>query len=134
VSVFLDTNVLVSAFATRGLCADLFRSVIAEHELVLGEVVLQEFRRVLRTRFHMPVEHVRQVESYLRSYEVAPKPTGPDPIRVRDEADRWVLATAHNAEADVLVTGDRDLLSVATHARVRIVTPREFWEQLRKAR
>ena len=132
--VFLDTNVLVSAFGTRGLCADLFRSVIAEHELVLGEVVLEEFRRVLRTRFHMPVEHVRQVESYLRSYEVVPKPAAPDPIRVRDEADRWVLASAHNAEADVLVTSDEDLLSVAAHARVRIVTPREFWEQLRKAR
>ena len=132
--VFLDTNVLVSAFATRGLCADLFRSVIAEHELVLGEVVLEEFRRVLTRRFHVPVEHVRQVESYLRSYEVVPKPAEPDPIKVRDEADRWVLASAHNAEADVLVTGDADLLSVAAHARVRIVTPRQFWEQLRRAR
>jgi predicted nucleic acid-binding protein len=83
VRVFLDTNVLISAFATRGLCAELFRSVIAEHELVLGEVV---------------------------------------------------LATAHDAETDVLVTGDNDLLSVAGQARVRIVTPREFWEQLRKSR
>ena len=130
--VFLDTNVLVSAFATRGLCADLLRSVIAEHELVLGEVVLEEFRRVLTTRFRMPADQVRGIEVYLRSYEVVSKPAERDPIKVRDEADRWVLASAHNAHADVLVTGDSDLLSVADRARVQIVTPREFWEKLRK--
>lgn len=132
--VFLDTNVLVSAFATRGLCADLFRSVIAEHELVLGEVVLEEFRRVLTTRFRVPAEQLRHIEAYLRAYEVVSKPAEPDPIKVRDEADRWVLASAHSAHADVLVTGDADLLSVAARAHVRIVTPREFWEQLRKVR
>jgi hypothetical protein len=36
VRVCLDTNVLVAAFATRGLCADVLRTVIAEHELVLA--------------------------------------------------------------------------------------------------
>lgn len=130
--VFLDTNVLVSAFATRGLCADLFRSVVAEHELVLGEVVLEEFRRVLTIRFRMSKEQVRRIEAYLRSHEIVPKPAERDPIKVRDEADRWVLASAHNARVDVLVTGDSDLLSVADQARVRIVNPREFWEMLRK--
>tara|TARA_Y100000590_G_C15710915_1_gene1010249 strand:+ start:1307 stop:1432 length:126 start_codon:yes stop_codon:yes gene_type:complete len=38
--VFLDTNVLVSAFATRGLCADVMRVILTEHELLIGEVVL----------------------------------------------------------------------------------------------
>jgi len=132
VRVFLDTNVLVSAFATRGLCADLFRSVVAEHELVLGEVVLEEFRRVLTIRFRMSKEQVRRIEAYLRSHEIVPKPAERDPIKVRDEADRWVLASAHNARVDVVVTGDSDLLSVADQARVRIVNPREFWEMLRK--
>jgi predicted nucleic acid-binding protein len=45
---FLDTNVLVSAFATRGLCADVLRHVLTEHELLTGEVVLAELRRALR--------------------------------------------------------------------------------------
>ena len=31
-------NVLVSAFATRGVCADVLRVVLAEHTLVTGEV------------------------------------------------------------------------------------------------
>jgi hypothetical protein len=33
--VFLDTNVLVSAFATRGLCADLLELVLLQHELIV---------------------------------------------------------------------------------------------------
>jgi len=37
VKVFLDTNVLVSALATRGLCADLLRKVLTEHELLVGK-------------------------------------------------------------------------------------------------
>ena len=34
--VLLDTNVLVSAFATRGLCADVLRLVLTEHEMVVA--------------------------------------------------------------------------------------------------
>ena len=45
--VFLDTNVLVSGLATRGLCADVIRLVLAEHELIAGEVALKEVERVL---------------------------------------------------------------------------------------
>lgn len=52
--VFLDTNVQVSALATRGLCTDLFRVVVAEHDLVVGEVVLEELRRVSRQSFAYP--------------------------------------------------------------------------------
>jgi predicted nucleic acid-binding protein len=50
VTVFFDTKVLIAAFATRGLCADLFAHVLLEHELVVGEVVLTELRRNLRTK------------------------------------------------------------------------------------
>ncbi|MEO7822709.1 MAG: PIN domain-containing protein [Gemmatimonadaceae bacterium] len=92
--VFLDTNALISAFATRGLCADLFRSVIAEHDLVVGEIVLEEFRRVLRTRFKMPRDRIDQAEELLRSYEVIARPTAKDPVLLRDSDDRWVLAKA----------------------------------------
>ena len=53
--VFFDTNVLAAAFATRGLCADLFAHVLLEHELVVGEVVLRELRNKLKTKLKLPV-------------------------------------------------------------------------------
>jgi len=40
VRIFADTNVLASAFGTRGLCAELLEIVIEQHELVVGELVL----------------------------------------------------------------------------------------------
>lgn len=126
--VFLDTNVLVSAFATRGLCEDVLRLVLTEHTLVSGEVILEELTRVLRERFRMPPARIKDLTDFLRDHEVAPRPRSPSDLAVRDEDDRWVLACAVAAQADILVTGDRDLLEVAASAPLRIVDPRGFWE------
>ena len=103
--VFLDTNVLVSAFATRGLCADVMRQVLAEHELVIGEVVLRELRKALRLKLKLPPATVTAIEELLRESEVIPRPRTPSELEVRDPDDRWVLASAIAGRADVLVTG-----------------------------
>jgi uncharacterized protein len=133
VRVFLDTNVLVSAFATRGLCADVMRQVLAEHELVLGEVVLRELRKALRVKLKLPPASVTAIEDLLRESEVIPRPRKPSEMDLRDPDDRWVLASAIAGRADVLVTGDRDLLEVAASSPVTIVDPRGFWTLLRKS-
>ena len=57
-----------------------------------------------------------------------PQPAAPSDLSIRDEDDRWVLASAVAGAVDVLVTGDRDLLDVAVPAPVNIVDPRGFWE------
>ena len=51
--VFLDTNVLVAAFATRGLCADVFRLVLAEHELLVSPALIEEVTRTLTKKIHV---------------------------------------------------------------------------------
>jgi putative PIN family toxin of toxin-antitoxin system len=130
--VFLDTNVLVSAFATRGVCADVLRVVLAEHTLVTGEVVLRELGRVLRTRIGLPAGAVREVDEFLREYEVAPKPSARAAVPQRDRDDQWVVASAVDSRADVLVTGDRDLLDIGADVPIRIVDPRGFWDLVRK--
>ena len=130
--VLLDTNVIASAVATRGLCADLFRLVLAEHELVVGEVVIDELRRVLRTRFRLPVARVADVEEVLRTYEVVARPQAPDIVAVRDADDGWILASARAALVDALITGDGDLLAVADQVPFRILSPRAFWDEIRR--
>ena len=129
--VCLDTNVLVAAFATRGLCADVLRTVLAEHELVIGDVILIELRRTLTTKFKLPTDRIDAIEAVLTMGPVIPKPGDPSAVMVRDAADRWILATAVAGAADVLVTGDHDLLVVAGDAPLRILDPRSFWELLR---
>ena len=126
--VFLDTNVLVSAFATRGLCADVLRLVLAEHTLVTADVVLREVARVLRSRIRLPRSRVDDIVAFLREHEVLPKPAAPSELAIRDEDDRWVLASAVAGSAEVVVTGDRDLLDVSSQAPLKIVDPRRFWD------
>ncbi|MGI8508494.1 MAG: putative toxin-antitoxin system toxin component, PIN family [Gemmatimonadaceae bacterium] len=127
----LDTNVLVAAFATRGLCADVLRTVLAEHELVVGEVILAELRRTLASKLKVPADRIEAIEAVLSVVPAIPKPAAPSALVIRDAADRWVLATAVARAADVLVTGDQDLLVVASESPVRILDPRAFWELLR---
>lgn len=130
--VYLDTNVLVSAFAARGLCADLMRLVLAEHEVLTGEVNLVELRRVLSTRFRAAAAQVDLVEELLRDQTVIAKPAALLPLAVRDPDDAWVLASAVAGQADLLVTGDADLLVLADQSPVAIVSPREGWLRLRE--
>ena len=48
--IFADTNVLVSAFTARGLCADLLEIILADHQLMKEEFVVEELQRVLVTK------------------------------------------------------------------------------------
>jgi len=133
VKVFLDTNVLVSGFATRGLCADVIRLVLAEHELITADVVLSELKRVLKHKIELPGGQIQEILAFLESQTVQPKPISPPSIPVRDEDDRWILASALAAKADVFVTGYKDLLGVANEVSgLTITDPRGFWNLAKK--
>lgn len=130
--VFLDTNVLVSALTARGLCADLFRYLLAEHEVLTGEVNLVELRRALKDRFGAAPRQLDAVDALLRDQTIIARPRATSPVRVRDRDDEWVLAAAIAGEAAMLVTGDRDLLSVAADSPLPVLAPRDAWERLRR--
>ena len=129
--VFFDTNVLISAYTARGLSADLFRLVLTEHELLTGEVNLLEFRRVLGQHFRVPASEVALAEREIRDHTVVPKPGATLDLKIRDDDDAWVLASAVLAQSDALVTGDKDLLDVAESSPIPILSPRDCWQWLR---
>ncbi|HEY3171200.1 MAG TPA: putative toxin-antitoxin system toxin component, PIN family [Thermoanaerobaculia bacterium] len=131
--VFLDTNVLVAAFATRGLCADVFRLVLAEHELLVSRTLIEELSRALTRKVRVPEPVVREIVAFLRAsasfVEGAPKPPS---VAVRDPDDAIILGEALAGGTDVLVTGDRDLLVLGKVGALRILDPRGFWELVRR--
>ncbi|TVQ03107.1 MAG: putative toxin-antitoxin system toxin component, PIN family [Balneolaceae bacterium] len=131
--IFADTNVLVSAFTARGLCADLLEVILADHQLMTGEFVLQELQRVLVEKLKVPERSVSDVIQFLRMHYIEPMPDKPSVIKVSDEDDRWVLESAIRAKADILVTGDKDLLTISKKvSHLKIISPRGFWELLQK--
>jgi hypothetical protein len=66
--------VLISAFAARGLCADLMRLLLAEHEVLTGEVNLDELRRVLTKRFKATTAQVDVIEQLQRDQDLLVPP------------------------------------------------------------
>ena len=93
--VFLDTNVLVSAYTARlGFCAELVELILTDPQCLLltGEVNFSELRSVLRRRpFRVRPARIEEIESELRDQTIVPKPLHPADLPVRDPADRWVL-------------------------------------------
>jgi putative PIN family toxin of toxin-antitoxin system len=131
--IFADTNVLVSAFTARGLCADLLEIILLDHQLITGEIVLDELKSVLLNKLNVPEKKVQSVLQFIRQHHVEPTPDKPSEIKVRDEDDRWILESALRANADVLVTGDKDLLVISNKvSQLKINSPRGFWKLLKK--
>ena len=129
--VFVDTNVLVSAVATRGLCADVLREVLAAHDLVVSRQVLDEVRRVLQTKFNVSPDLIADFIKLLQQDAVVAAPGRVPNVELRDRADRLILSAAVACGADMLVTGDNELLALGTVEGVAIVSPRQFWTKLR---
>jgi putative PIN family toxin of toxin-antitoxin system len=132
VRVALDTNVLVAAVATRGLCADVVNLIMAEHELILGEAVLTELKRVLRKKMRVPAVVIDEYDSLLRRESRVVSKAKAFVVAIRDKSDIPVLSEAIAGNAEILITGDRDLLDIAEQLPLQILTPRAWWEQLRR--
>lgn len=127
--IFLDTNVLASALATRGLCADLFVICLDSQLLLTGLPVLSELERILPDKFKLPASVVRGYLDLLQDraeivHGSPPFPYSPDP----DDAP--ILACALAGKADVFVTGDRALLEMAMVDGMPVISPRDCWERL----
>ena len=128
--VFLDTNVLVSAFAARGLCADLLELVLLEHELVIGDNVVQELSKALREKVRLPAARATEIMDFVtgEAAEVVNEVSPPE-VEV-DADDALVLGEALAARAEFFVTGDAALWKFDALSTMRIASPRRFWEIL----
>ena len=105
--VFLDTNVLVSAFVSRGLCTDLLKIVLGEHEVLVSNLVVKELKRILRDKLRAPESVFEYALGIIDHVEGVPSGTK------FDENDDTILAAAIEAEADIFVTGYQELLASA---------------------
>jgi len=130
VRVFLDTNVIVSAVTTRGLCADVFRAVLAAHELVTCPQVFQEIRRILSMKFGVPEPLIAEYLELIEQDAIVARPEDPLELPIQDQDDAAIVAAAIAAQAEVLVTGDHELQGLQSIGKVRIISPRAFWEEL----
>lgn len=122
---------LFAALATRGLCADLLKTLLARHEVVIGAPVVSELKRNLSRKLRMSAPAVDEALEVFTDLGVAPAARPAKPPKGVDAADTAVLECAVEAGAELFVTGDNGLLGLKGYCGMPIVAPRELWERLR---
>jgi putative PIN family toxin of toxin-antitoxin system len=128
--IFLDTNVLVSAFATRGLGEDILPEVITFHQFVSSKTVLAELEHVLKRKFAVTEQICTEIQDFLRSNVILTEDSNKLKLSLSDEADINIVSEAVTANVDVFVTGDTEVAELKQVQGMRILSPREFWELL----
>lgn len=130
--IVLDTNVVVAAFASRGLCAEIFEVCLADHSIVISEHILSEIEENLIKKIHLPQNIIQNIIDYLRSAAEIIEPKSANESICRDKNDSKIIGTALSGGARFIITGDEDLLVLKRYKGVRIIKPREFWNILRQ--
>ena len=129
--VVLDTNVLLAAIATHGLCQALVTLVFRDHMVILSEHILGEVAKHYRGKFKATKRQADAAVAMLRANGEIVEPVTVPLGTVRDKDVLPVLGTAVAGSAAVLVTGDQELLVLGLFRGVAILSPRDFYERLR---
>jgi putative PIN family toxin of toxin-antitoxin system len=129
----LDTNVIVAALLVQlGLPWRILAAAYASTFLCFtSDAINTEVFRTLgreRVRRKYPIEptEVERLRRFLESRPVHVSITATVQGVATHPEDDLILATAVSAQADYLVTGDRQLLALRTFQGVQIVNPRDF--------
>lgn len=132
--IVFDSNVLIAAFAARGLCESLLETCLSGHEVVLSDEILLEVEKALRRKIRVPETTAKEVVRLLRSHASIAQPLTLDPKECRDFTDLHVLGLAPAANVEAIVTGDEDLKLLRQFRDIPIFSPRQLWERLRAGR
>ena len=123
----VDTNVLVAGLAGEGFCRDIVKRRLLAFELFTSQILLNELNDKLRRKFNLNPDDLPLLKIYAAEATIVkPKPL-PESV-CRDPDDDEVLATALAAKAEMILTGDKDLLVLKEFQGVLIISPRQFVE------
>jgi len=126
--VFFDTNVLIAAFISHGVCAELFEHCLTRHTILTTEWVLNEYYKSLKEKFSFNKHLTEESLSFLKTNLTIVKARPPDKPVCRDPDDDNVIAGALGGKADCIITGDKDLLILKKFRKIPIISPKDFWK------
>ena len=129
--VFLDTNVIASATATRGLCSDVLRTVIEFHDIIVSEHLIEELRRILKEKFGASSKVIADVVWLLQQDTIQAHAFPIADLPLKDMADVAIVSSAINGGANILITGDKEILALKHVGSMKIMSPRQFWDNER---
>jgi len=129
VKVVFDTNIFISAFVIPNSKAEqaIIKIIEGSDTLLLSKEIVGEILSVLSTKFHRDREAISHVALYLSELARIVKPTRK--IRLfKDDPDNRILECAVSGKADVIVTGDKEILKLGEYEGIRIISLKEYLE------
>lgn len=132
--VTADSNILVSALQFGGKPLTLLNlAQDGQIELAVSDDILTETLRVLRDKFNWSKEGLAEAEEHLRAITRRVLPTERIDVVVADPDDNRILECAVAVEAEVIVSGDADLLELDTFRGIPVMTVAEFLTRFQQA-
>jgi uncharacterized protein len=121
--VVFDTNISISAFVIPGSRAEeaYLHGLRGDFILCSSVAILTETARKLREKFDWEGQKVTRLLKAIAGVGVVIK-THPHLHLLLDEPDNRIVECALAAEAEIIVTGDKHLLSLGNYRDISIVT------------
>jgi putative PIN family toxin of toxin-antitoxin system len=128
--VVVDSGVWISGFAYGGTPLATLRQVYKQHQIAVCDRILFEVRSVLAAKFAWNSDRIEDALADYFDNTICFGTTGAIRGVCRDPNDDMVLECAARSHADVIVSGDKDLLAVGEYEGIRILTPRAFLDEV----
>jgi uncharacterized protein len=125
--VVFDTNIFISAFFIPGSKAEnaVLRIIEGKDVLLLSKGILDELLTVLSTKFSRDIEEISRVAVILSEIAEWVVPSGKVEV-LNDDPDNRILECAVSGNADVIVTGDKQLLRLRRYEKTKIISLKEY--------
>ena len=130
--IVLDTSVLISSALFLGSIPD--QAVICAFEtfdVVVSDAMLDELRASLKKPRHIKYASVKARLSYADAFEahVLKVAVTASIVACRDPKDNKVLDLAVTTAAPIIISGDKDLLTMNPFCGIEIMSPRQFLDE-----
>ncbi len=131
--VVIDTNVIISSYLSpTGIPAQILQQWdLNAFDLLVSDPILQEYQTVFLYPHLQALHHLNQVEvaaiiARFRKFGILITPLKELTVIEEDPEDNKFLSCGIAGQAEVIVSGDSDLLHLKTYEGTHILTPHAF--------
>jgi len=130
--IVFDSNVILSSLITQGLSYRVLDICIDKHEIFISSWIINEVIEKLEIKFQVSKNEIKRIKQFLQNAFHKIDPKGEIPNLCKDSDDNNILFLAQYIKADIIITGDKDLLSLNLFEKCVICNPRSFMEKYYK--
>ncbi len=125
--VVFDTNIFISAFVFPGGQAEqaILKALEGKDKLLISKDIIDEILSVLARKFDRNSEALAHTAVFLS--EIAEMVTPSIKVKVlKDAADNRILECAVSGRADLIVTGDKEILRLKQYKGIKILSLKRY--------